>query len=185
MATLERGANANLTAEIPGLTGLIASVTWPTDLDSIVEDNLTLAAFMLTEHGTVPSPEHVVFFNQKVSPDRSTAWIPPTGEGGQQFEIDLPVVAPEITRIAIVLYVNDGGGASGTLRQVKRLHLRLLNLSGRGHIISSDNLANDVGYDSAAVLGEVYRRNGDWKFKVLGEGFSEGISGAIDTYGVN
>lgn len=185
MATLSRGSNVNLTQEIPNLSGVIASVTWPTDLDSAVEDNLCVAAILLTDTGSAPSPEHVVFFNQAVSPDQSTAWVPPTGEGGQQVEIDLPVVAADITRIVLVAYINDGMGAKRTLGQVKRLNLRLLNLSGRGHIISSDNLAPDVAADSAATLGEVYRRNGGWKFKVIGEGFADGISGAFEKYGVN
>ena len=34
------------------------------------------------------------------------------------------------------------------------------------------------------MLGEVYRHSGDWKFMVVGEGYSTGIAGIAGDYGI-
>ncbi len=38
--------------------------------------------------------------------------------------------------------------------------------------------------ETALSLGEVYRHEGEWKFKVLGQGYSKGIAGIAADYGL-
>ena len=38
---------------------------------------------------------------------------------------------------------------------------------------------------SCLGLGEVYRHNSEWKFKVLGQGYSRGIAGIAADYGLS
>jgi tellurium resistance protein TerD len=34
------------------------------------------------------------------------------------------------------------------------------------------------------IFGEIYRNNGDWKFKAIGQGFSGGLEAICQNYGV-
>jgi tellurium resistance protein TerD len=53
-------------------------------------------------------------------------------------------------------------------------------------LVRSENLAPALDGETALALalGEVYRHNGGWKFKVLGEGYRAGIAALAEDYGV-
>ena len=51
-------------------------------------------------------------------------------------------------------------------------------------LVRSEDLAPAFDAETAVVLGEVYRHDGGWKFKVLGQGYSKGIAGVAADYGV-
>ena len=48
----------------------------------------------------------------------------------------------------------------------------------------SSESARAISSETAVTLGEVYRHNGDWKFKVLGQGYTNGIAGIAADYGL-
>ena len=60
----------------------------------------------------------------------------------------------------------------------------MLNLTDNQELVRSENLAPVLNGETALSLGEVYRHNGDWKFKVIGEGYSTGVAGLALDYGV-
>jgi tellurium resistance protein TerD len=35
------------------------------------------------------------------------------------------------------------------------------------------------------IFGEIYRHNGEWKFKAIGQGFKDGLSALCRNFGVN
>jgi tellurium resistance protein TerD len=185
MAGLQRGANVALTREIPHLTGVIAGIGWSADTDPALQDNLAVAAVLCDSTGRAISDRHVVFFNQPVDEHQCAALVPSTSSYDKEhIEVDLAGLPVHVARIVLVLYVNHGVGAPRTLAQVRRCHTRILDLADRRQIISSENLAGAFGTEAAAVLGEVYRHNGAWKFQVVGEGVPGGIHGLFARYGV-
>jgi len=50
--------------------------------------------------------------------------------------------------------------------------------------VRSENLAPALSSETALVLGELYRNGADWKFRVIGEGYAQGIAGIARDYGV-
>jgi tellurium resistance protein TerD len=60
----------------------------------------------------------------------------------------------------------------------------VLNQDSNAELVRSEELANSLQSETALALGEVYRHNGEWKFKVLGQGYSKGISGVAADYGL-
>jgi tellurium resistance protein TerD len=62
--------------------------------------------------------------------------------------------------------------------------VRVLNLAGNAELVRSENLVPGLSTETAIVLGEVYRNQGGWKFKVLGQGYSKGVAGIAADYGV-
>ncbi|MGZ4516537.1 MAG: TerD family protein [Mycobacteriaceae bacterium] len=39
--------------------------------------------------------------------------------------------------------------------------------------------------ETAMIYGELYRHQGDWKFRAVGQGYASGLAGIIKDYGVN
>jgi tellurium resistance protein TerD len=185
-AAMKRGANVALTREIPGLTGVVLGVSWNAGAETVLTDNLVMATILCDAHSRALSNEHFVFFNQLSSPELSVAQLEQALGGDQeQVEVDLAAVPPEVERIVVFVYINDGPAQRRTLGQLRSCELRVLDLADNRELVRSENLAPALSGETALSLGEVYRLNGDWKFKVLGQGYSQGIRGIAADYGIS
>ncbi|MBB2893508.1 tellurium resistance protein TerD [Flexivirga oryzae] len=185
MSPMAKGANIALQRELPDLKGVVFGVDWDTGGERVLDDNLTLLTILVGENGAALSPEHVVYFNQLVSSDLSTAQLQQAlGGDDEQVEVELTGVPDEVAKVVFLLYLSEGSGSSRTLGQLKRLVVRLLNLDGGASIISSVDLAEGLSGETALKLAELYRHSGQWKLRVLGMGYSSGLQGVAKEYGV-
>lgn len=185
MVAMKRGTNVSLSREIPDLAGLVLGVSWNAGSETALADNLVMAAILCDEHGRALSDDHFVFFNQLASPDLSVHELDKAlGPDAEQIEIDLAAVPPEVERIVAVLYINDGPAQRRTLGQLRSCVLRVLNRKGNQELVTSEDLAPAFTSETAVVLGEVYRHNGEWKFRVLGQGYAKGLAGIAADYGL-
>jgi tellurium resistance protein TerD len=185
MAAMSRGANVALTREIPGLSGIVVGVSWNAGAERVLEDNLVFATVLCDAGSKAISAEHFVFFNQLTSPDLSVAQLETALAGDkEQVEIDLPDVPTEVARIVVVVYLNDGTGQRRTLGQLREISVCVREAGSNRELVRSENLASALSGETALVLGQVYRHGGDWKFKVVGEGYASGIAGIASDYGL-
>ena len=190
MAVMKRGANVALTREVPGLSGLVLGVGWNAGHETALADNLVTATLLCDASNRALSEQHFVFFNQLTSPDLSVHELErAVGEDQDQIEIDLNAVPAAVERIVVVLYVNDGPAQRRTLGQLKSCYVRVLNLAGNAELVRSEDLAPGLSQETALALGEVYRHStgsgAEWKFKVLGQGYSRGVAGILADYGLS
>jgi tellurium resistance protein TerD len=185
MAEMKRGANVALTREIPGLSGVVLGMKWNAGAERALEDNLVFAAILCGTDGRARSDQDFVFFNQLASPEASVRDLEQAlGGDNEQIEVDLPTVPAEIDRIVVVLYVNDGPAQRRTLGQLRSCVIRVLNRADSRELVRSEELASAFVTETAVALGELYRHDGGWKFKVLGQGYSKGVSGVAADYGI-
>jgi len=185
MAEMKRGANVALTREIPGLTALVLGINWNAGGERVLDDNLVFAALLCGSDGRVRSDRDFVFFNQLASPDGSVHELEQAlGGDKEQIEVDLAAVPADVDRIAVVLYINDGPGQRRTLGQLRSCVVRVLNGADNRELVRSEELATAFSTETAVALGEVYRHDRDWKFRVLGQGYSKGVAGVAADYGV-
>jgi len=181
---LQRGANVALTQEIPSLTGVVLGVRWNAGAEQALSDNLVAATILCDRDNRAPSDRYFVFFNQIASPEESvTRRSEMLGDDREQIEVDLGDVPAEIQRIVVALYVNDGPGARRTLGQLRDCFIRVLDHRGQ-ELVRSENLAPALRAETAILLGELYRHTTGWKFKVIGQGYDNGIAGIAADYGV-
>lgn len=185
MAEMKRGANVALTREIPGLKGVVVGVRWNAGAETALTDNLVLATILCDAGSRALSDEHFVFFNQLTSPDLSVQQLETAlGDDQEQVEIHFESVPSEVQRIVFVVYVNDGPAQRRTLGQLRSCVLRVLNIDGNAELVRSEDFAKVLTGETALALGEVYHHQGDWKFKVLGQGYAKGITGVAADYGL-
>lgn len=185
MAVMKRGSNVALTREIPGLSRIVVGVAWTSGSERVLDDNLVVATVLCDQASKALSAEHFVFFNQLTSPDLSVTELQTAlGKDQEQVEIDLADVPAAITRIVIVVYLNDGTAQRRTLGQLRHIQIRLLRAPGNEELVRSEDLAPALSTETALVLGEVYRHAHDWKFRVVGEGYVTGIAGIAADYGL-
>jgi tellurium resistance protein TerD len=183
---LQRGTNVELTREVPGLTRLVVGVQWDAGAETVLADNLVMATLLCDARGRAPSEQHFVFFNQLASPELSVQQLAEAvGDDQEQIEIDLAAVPAEVQRIVVVLYVNDGPAHKRTLGQLRSCVVRALNADGNAELVRSEDLAPALSNETALCLGEVYRHEDGWKFKVVGQGYATGVAGILADYGLS
>jgi tellurium resistance protein TerD len=185
MAEMKRGANVALTREIPGLTGLVLGMRWSAGAERVLEESLVFAAILCGEDGRARSDQDFVFFNQLASPELSVQQLEQAlGGDHEQIVVQLAAVPADVERIVAVLYVNEGPAQRRTLGQLRSCVIRVLNAADNRELVRSEELASAFDGETAVALGEIYRHGADWKFKVLGQGYSKGIAGIAADYGI-
>ncbi|WP_137017020.1 TerD family protein, partial [Streptomyces albus] len=148
--------------------------------------DLDASALLLDARGKVRSDDDFVFYNQPRHPSgavrhegKSTAGA----AGTDTLTVELAQLEPEIDRVVIAASA-DGG----TFGQVPGLYVRLTETGaaggGGGREIARFDPADASG-ETAYLLGELYRRQGAWKFRAVGQGYASGLVGIAQDFGVN
>lgn len=185
MSQLSRGENVALTREIPDLATVVVGVTWDAGHEPVLAARLVGATLLLNSASNLRTPEDFVFFNQLVSPDLSVGQRPEArSPDREQVEVDLADVPPDVDTILFVLYVDDGAAAHRTLGQLRSCRIRVLDLRGDRELVASEDLAPGLREETALVLGELYRHSSGWKFRVVGQGYSSGLTGVARDHGL-
>lgn len=185
MALLKRGTNVALTREIPTLTRVVLGIRWDAGRERVLDQNMVMATLLCDARSRILSEGHFVFFNQLTSPDLSVAQLQHALGGDQeQVAIDLALVPAAVERIVVAVYVNEGPSQRRTLAQLRSCVIRVLNGSDDSELLRSEELAHGLSTETALTLGELYRHDSGWKFKVLGQGYANGITALAADHGL-
>ena len=110
-----------------------------------------------------------------------------TGEGDGDDEVilvDLSKVPANITKIAFTVTIYDADVRNQNFGQVDNSYIRVVNQANGTELIHFD-LGEDFSIETAVVVAELYRHNGEWKFNAVGSGYSGGLAALCRSYGVN
>ncbi|MFE2088042.1 TerD family protein [Streptomyces sp. NPDC059460] len=139
------------------------------------------ASALLLVSGKVRSDADFVFYNQPVHGSgavRHEGKRNAVGSVTDSLAVDLARVEPVIERI--VLAASADGGSFG---QVEALYVRIMDMSNGSEIARFDSA--DATVETAFILGELYRRQGAWKFRAVGQGYSSGLEGLATDFGIS
>lgn len=109
-----------------------------------------------------------------------------TGEGegdDEQIEIDLTKIPANIERIAFTATIYDADVRRQNFGQVSNAYIRIVDEATNQELIRYD-LGEDFSIETAVVVGELYKHNGDWKFNAIGSGFQGGLAALCGHYGI-
>ena len=68
--------------------------------------------------------------------------------------------------------------------QVSNSFIRIVDESNGSELIRY-YLGEDFSIETAVVVGELYRHNGEWKFNAIGSGFQGGLAALCGHYGID
>jgi len=129
--------------------------------------DIDVSAYMLRGDGRVRGDDDMVFFNQRSAPGLAL------DADGRSFHLDTAGVATDVEKIAICVVV-DGQPASS----LGAIELRV----GQDIVFRHDVAASP---EAAIILAEVYRRNGEWKVRAVGQGFTGGMAPLARSFGMD
>ena len=167
MTNISKGANTSLPAAVGRV---LVRLGWSGGVD------LDASALLLTASGKVRNDDDFVFYNQPRSVDGS---VTHQGKSGtvDSLQVDLAALPAEIETVAIA------ASTDGTpIGQASGLHLTVTDAAGP-ELVRFD--ITDATSETAFVFGELYRRQGVWKFRAVGQGWSSGLAGLATDYGIS
>ncbi|WP_298554861.1 TerD family protein [Streptomyces luteogriseus] len=142
------------------------------------------SALLLGPDGRVRSDEDFVFYNQPRHP-AGKVWRlgkKRVAEGlTDTIQTELTGVESEVGRILLV------ASADGvTFDRVQALRILLYDAADTGaEALAYFDVKPETGEETALICGELYRRGEGWKFRALGEGYSNGLKGLATDFGIS
>ncbi|MFF9362953.1 TerD family protein [Streptomyces griseoluteus] len=178
MQELAKGANVALAALSESVDSVVVGLNWTSPTG---EGDADVSVLLLNSDGKVRSDADFYFYNNPVAPDGSVQLLgkTPTGDGSQdRIGFDLTAIPAEVTRIVVAASRYEGAHF-GELE-----NLRLTLADGVGTDLVGFTIT-DTGPMSAFIFGELYRRDGAWKFRAVGQGYGSGLAGLATDFGVD
>ncbi|MEU0137357.1 TerD family protein [Streptomyces sp. NPDC006296] len=139
------------------------------------------ASALLLVEGKVRSDADFVFYNQPAHASGAVRHEGKRTAGGtvtDSLAVDLARVEPAIDRVVVA--ASADGGAFG---RVTGLHVRIVDGANGSEIARFDTA--DATVETAFILGELYRRQGAWKFRAVGQGYDTGLAGLATDFGIS
>ena len=186
--SLNKGGNLSLSKTDPTLVRILIGLGWDERATDGASFDLDASAFLLTASGKVRGDHDFIFYNQLKSQDGSVEHTGDnrSGQGDGDDEslvVDLSKVSPEIEKIAITVTIHDAQSRGQNFGQIANAFIRVVNQDSGIEIVRFD-LAEDYSTETAMVFGEVYRHNGELKFRAVGQGYAGGLAAMCQQYGI-
>ncbi|KTF68996.1 TerD family protein [Sphingomonas sp. HT-1] len=187
--SLSKGGNVSLSKEAPGLKAVRVGLGWDTRVTDGSGFDLDASVFLLNDGGKVRSDADFVFYNNKNGGNGSVVHQGDntTGEGSGDDEVvavSLDQLPAEIQKLSFAVTIHEAEGRRQNFGMVSNAFIRVLNADG-GTEIARYDLSEDASTETAMIFGELYRHNGEWKFKAIGQGFAGGLGPLAQSFGVN
>lgn len=186
---LSKGQRVDLTKTNPGLTKAIVGLGWDTNrYHGGYDFDLDASAFLTDANNKVLQDTDFIFYNNLVHPSGGVEHTGDnrTGEGDgddEQIKIDFSKVPSQIQRIAITVTIHDAELRSQNFGQVSNAFVRVVDEETGREILRFD-LGEDFSVETAIVVCELYRHNGEWKFNAIGSGFAGGLASLCRNFGL-
>ncbi|MEV5934288.1 TerD family protein [Streptomyces sp. NPDC093250] len=142
------------------------------------------SALLLGLDDRVRSDEDFVFYNQPRHPSGKVWRLGKkrVADGlTDTIQTDLAGVESGVGRILLV------ASADGVaFDRVRGLCILLYDAQAAdGEALASFDIKPETGQETALICGELYRRGDGWKFRALGEGYSNGLVGLATDFGIS
>ncbi|MFI1393760.1 TerD family protein [Streptomyces sp. NPDC020681] len=147
---------------------------------SSVPDVDASALLIAADSGKVRSDADFVFYNQPSHASGSVRHEGKKSEGDGVTDlvwVDLGRVEPAIEKVVLAASAD-----AGSFGQVPGLYIKVMDAASGAEIARYDSEGASV--ETAFVLGELYRRQGAWKFRAVGQGYSTGLEGLATDFGI-
>ena len=191
--SLKKGGNISLkkaasdSGSRAALAKIMVGLGWDPRVTDGSEFDLDASIFLLA-HGRVRSNSDFIFYNQPRSTCGSVVHQGDnrTGQGDGDDEVvmvELPNVPSDVEKISFCVTIHEGDERRQNFGMVANAFVRVVNMGDGKEIVRYD-LSEDMSMETASVFAELYRYNGEWKFRAVGQGFSGGLEALVNNFGV-
>lgn len=190
---LSKGGKVSLTkaasdSGVASLTSVTVGLGWDTNrYDGGAQFDLDASAFMCGAGGKCLNEAGFIFYGNKVGAGVEHTGDNRTGDGDgddEQIKIALNAIPAEVEKIAFTVTIDQADARNQNFGMVENSYIRVFDSVTGTELIRYD-LGEDFSIETAIVVGELYRHNGEWKFNAIGSGFSGGLAALCANFGID
>jgi len=190
--SLSKGGRVSLSKEAPGLSKIQVGLGWDQRATDGADFDLDASAFLLNEAGKVRSDGDFVYYNNLKAINGAVEHMGDnlTGEGEGDDEVvnlnlkQLETEDPDLVKISFVVTIHEAEARKQNFGQVNNAFIRIVNQDDNKEIVRFD-LTEDYSMETAMIFGEVYLKNGEWRFTAVGQGYEGGMPATCKQFGIN
>ena len=130
-----------------------------------------VSCFGLDGADKLSDDRYMVFYNQLASPGDAVRLQ--LGAGKARFEVNLDALPASIAKLVFVAAI-DGA------QTMRALGASSISVGGALRFPWS---GSDFGDEKAVIVAELYRRDGQWRFGAVGQGFNGGLAALLKHFG--
>ncbi len=189
---LKKGQRVSLDS---GLKLALVGLGWDTNkYDGGYDFDLDASVFMLGSNGRLLRDDDFIFYNNTKSRNGAVTHTGDNLTGGtegddEQIIIDLEKVPREIEKLAICVTIHEAEERKQNFGQVSNAYIRVVKMQDEfdsdGETVLRFDLEEEFSIETALVVAEIYRRNGQWKFSAVAAGFQGGLEAIVRNFGGN
>ena len=141
------------------------------------------ASVFLCKDGKLQSNDDVVYFGNLQHSSGAVKHMGDnlTGEGegdDEQIFVDLDKIPPQYDKLVFVVNIYKAVDRKQHFGMIKNAFIRIVDNDGRTELCRY-NLSDNYDGMLAMVAGEVYKKNGEWKFNAIGNGTKDAGLGEL------
>ncbi|MBD2627161.1 TerD family protein [Trichormus variabilis] len=187
--SLTKGQRVSLDKVAPGLTEVFVGLGWDVKvMDTGFDFDLDASVFLLGSNEKLISDNHFIFYNNRISPDPAKSVehtgdnLTGVGEGDDEvIKINLQKVPADIQKIVITVTIHEAAERSQNFGQVHNAFVRIVNAQNKQEVIRYD-LVEDYSIETALIMAELYRKDGEWRLNAVGSGYQGGLKALLDRF---
>lgn len=193
--SLKKGEKISLSKNAPGLKKIIVGLGWDTRQTSGAAFDLDAAGFLLGANGKVRNDGDFVFYGMEtvggklITADGAVEHTGDnkTGAGDGDDEsliVDLTKVAADVQRIVFTATIHEAVKRGQSFGQVTNAFIRVVNAEDNTEICRFD-ISEEASTNTALDFGAVYRKDNEWRFDAIGQGYDGGLLALCSRYGID
>ncbi|MFC4942527.1 TerD family protein [Pseudonocardia sp. GCM10023141] len=177
---LSKGANVSLVHRSSVEESRVHAVVRWSDPDGAAD--VDVSALLLGVDGRVRGDEDFIFFNAPTSVDGAVRLLGKRSADDRaedRIAVDLEALPGEVSTVVIAASLDAAEGIG--FGDVGDLSVEILDVGGATRARFD---VHGAGPETAMVLGELYLRGDEWKFRAVGQGWDSGLAGLATDHGI-
>lgn len=188
--SLQKGQRVDLTEDRPSLKNVLIGLGWDINhYDGETDFDLDASAFMTKANGKVGNENDFIFYGNlnHVSGSVQHMGDNRTGEGDgddEVIKVQLDKIPSDYDTISFTVTIYEAEKRLQNFGMVENAYVRLIDEDTGEELVRFD-LTEDFSTETALVVAEIYKRDGQWKFAAIGSGYDGGLKALCKEYGID
>ena len=188
--SLQKGQRVDLTKDRPSLKNVLIGLGWDINhYDGETDFDLDASAFMTKANGKVGNENDFIFYGNlnHVSGSVQHMGDNRTGEGDgddEVIKVQLDKIPSDYDTISFTVTIYEAEKRLQNFGMVENAYVSLIDEDTGEELVRFD-LTEDFSTETALVVAEIYKRDGQWKFAAIGSGYDGGLKALCKEYGID
>lgn len=162
-----------------GLLNLKLQFGWSADSKLSID----CSCFVLSANNRCEKDEDFIFYGNPTALNGAVTHGQASGQDKEVISLCLSKIPESTAKIAFSLTIHEGEKNGYSMKDVSNRYVRLMD-ADRNEELFRYEYGSDLSKETAIVVGELYRHNGEWKFTAIGSGFFGGLAALCTNFGL-